>query len=274
MPQAAQQQARAHQQHNCESDLLRQPECYVSLVAASGAPGALLHPDVQLTARSLQRRNQPHRDADKRRDTEPKCEDRAIEVNGVQTRQSGRAESHQCMNTELRHDHPDSAAESRKQQAFREQLPDEAFPWGAKRSTHRKLTARWAPRASRRFVTLTHAISRTRVTAPRTARSAGLTPSVMSLCSEFTRVPFGAPPELSYPLAYICARGRRITSRSLRACSLLTPGRSRPTMRGQPLTTGFSLIVCNGEFFLALMLFFAVVSPSCYCRRVIGLLTG
>ena len=49
--------------------------------------------------------------------------------------------------------------------------------------------SRCAPRASRRFVTFTQAIKRTRITAPRTASNAGLTPLPTSSCSEFAMTP-------------------------------------------------------------------------------------
>ena len=54
---------------------------------------------------------------------------------------------------------------------------------------------RCAPRARSRLVTLTQAISSTRPTAPKTASSAGLTSRVTSLCSEFTSMPAGTPPD-------------------------------------------------------------------------------
>ena len=90
---------------------------------------------------------------------------------------------------------------------------------------------RWAPRASRRLVTLTHAMSRTRNTAPSTASSAGLTLRVTSICRGLTTKPLGAPPELSYPLAYSCPSVRKIPPASPCACWLVTPACNRPIMR-------------------------------------------
>ena len=87
---------------------------------------------------------------------------------------------------------------------------------------------RCAPRASSRFVTFTHAIRSTRITAPRTASNAGLTPRVTSSCSE-AAMNLTPRPYVSGCCSSNTACPSASTSRV--ASSALTPGRSRPTVR-------------------------------------------
>ena len=104
-------------------------------------PRPLLYSRDQIPAGSLQRRNQPDQQPNERGNANCERKYSAIDGDGAQARQARRTERHQRFHAGLCDQHPQRAAQGGQQQAFGEQLPDQARACCAQRGAHGEFAA-------------------------------------------------------------------------------------------------------------------------------------
>ena len=175
--QTSQQQSGADQQHERERHLGDDQRAAGAPMAAGGARvSSAARPLADRRATRAAQGSAPTRMPMTLVITRPNTKTEASTRIAPTARQPRRAEGDQRADAGLRDEHAERAADQREQQALGEHLAvsrERPAPSAARIANSPR---RCAPRASSRFVTLTHAIASTRSTAPSTASSAGRTP--------------------------------------------------------------------------------------------------
>ena len=186
--QAAQQQSRAHQQHEGERDLRDDERAARPLVTTGGTLRALLQSCVQVARDACSAGISPTTSPISVVMPSPKA--KTVPSTPIApTRGSPVDERHQRPHTEFRHQHPQRAAEDGKQQTLGEQLPDHPRSSRAERGAHREFAA---PLCAAREQEIRHVHAGDRehqYDRAEDGEQRRLTPPVTSSCSEFTMNP-------------------------------------------------------------------------------------
>ena len=138
---AAQQKARADQQHDGESNLAdhEQPAQLLLGAAAGGSARAFIQRRDQIEPDRLQRRTEAEQQRCEHHHAADEQQHALVHFDRSEIGDAGAGERHQRRNRGIREQHSGRSARNREQRAFREQLAQQAGTAGAQGGPHRDL---------------------------------------------------------------------------------------------------------------------------------------